>query len=279
MTLDQLRVFIAVAERQHVTEAARALNLTQSAVSAAISALEERHDIRLFDRIGRGIALTELGRAFLPEARAVLAQAEQAEAFLAASANLQRGKLRLVASQTVANYWLPGIMQAFRARHPAIELTLRILNTHAAGLAVADGEADLGFVEDRLTLKGIELLPAASDQLVVVGAKPVADLTTATWVWREEGSGTRAILENALETAGITPIVGLELPSNEAVRAAVEAGAGIAALSQVVVAASLSAGRLVTIPFRLPPRHFHAVRPAGRPISRAAQALLDQALE
>ena len=78
MTLEQLRIFIAVAERQHVTEAARALNLTQSATSAAIAALEERHDVRLFDRVGRGIVLTDLGRSFLPEARAVVARAEDA---------------------------------------------------------------------------------------------------------------------------------------------------------------------------------------------------------
>ena len=75
MTLEQLRIFIAVAERQHVTEAARALNLTQSATSAAIAALEERHNVRLFDRVGRGIMLTDLGRSFLPEARAVVAGA------------------------------------------------------------------------------------------------------------------------------------------------------------------------------------------------------------
>src|SRR3546814_10149610 len=76
MTLDQLRIFVAVAEREHVTQAARALNLTQSAVSAAIATLEDRHGAHLFDRVGRGIALTEAGRAFLPEARAVLARVE-----------------------------------------------------------------------------------------------------------------------------------------------------------------------------------------------------------
>ena len=107
MTLEQLRIFIAVAERQHMTEAALALNLTQSATSAAIAALEERHGIRLFDRIGRRIELTELGRAFLPEARAVIARADEAAGLLGASAGLMRGRLRLAASQTAANYWLP----------------------------------------------------------------------------------------------------------------------------------------------------------------------------
>ncbi len=75
MTLEQLRVFVAVAERQHVTRAAEALNLAQSAASAAIAALEARHGTKLFHRVGRGIALTEAGSLFLVEARAVLARA------------------------------------------------------------------------------------------------------------------------------------------------------------------------------------------------------------
>ena len=83
MTLEQLRIFVAVAEREHVTAAARELSLTQSAVSNAIAALEERHDVHLFDRVGRGVVLNAVGRSFLPEARAVLARAQAAENALA----------------------------------------------------------------------------------------------------------------------------------------------------------------------------------------------------
>ena len=79
MTLDQLRIFVAVAERQHVTAAAQSLNLAQSAASSAIAALETRHNIKLFHRVGRGIALTEAGALFLTEAKAVLARADAAE--------------------------------------------------------------------------------------------------------------------------------------------------------------------------------------------------------
>ena len=107
MTLDQLRIFVAVAEREHMTRAAEALNQTQSATSAAIAALEERHNLRLFDRIGRRIVLTDAGRDFLSEARAVLARAAIASQRLDDLAGVKRGKLRLAASQTVANYWLP----------------------------------------------------------------------------------------------------------------------------------------------------------------------------
>ena len=79
MTLEQLRIFVAVAERGHVTQAAGALNMTQSAVSAAVAALEARHGVRLFDRVGRSIELNVAGRLFLDEARAVLASAAAAD--------------------------------------------------------------------------------------------------------------------------------------------------------------------------------------------------------
>src|SRR5580692_6752748 len=129
MTLEQLRIFIAVAEKQHVTRAAGELNLTQSATSAAIAALEARYGIKLFDRIGRGIALTQTGREFLGEARAVLARARAAAQVLNDLAGLKRGSLTIAASQTVANYWLPGRIQTFHMANPGIELRVVIANT------------------------------------------------------------------------------------------------------------------------------------------------------
>src|SRR5215469_352965 len=107
VTLEQLRIYVAVAERQHVTKAARALNLAQSAASHAIAALEARHDTKLFHRVGRRIELTEAGHVFLAEARAVLARADAAELALSEYGSLQRGTLSIQASQTIAGYWLP----------------------------------------------------------------------------------------------------------------------------------------------------------------------------
>ena len=103
MTLEQLRIFVAVAECEHVTQGARQLNLTQSATSAAIAALEERYATKLFDRIGRRIALNEAGRLFLKEAKAVLPVASAAAKVLTDLTDLTRGSLAL-GEQTVANY-------------------------------------------------------------------------------------------------------------------------------------------------------------------------------
>src|SRR6516162_2607218 len=147
MTLEQLRIFVAVAERQHVTKAAHALNLAQSAASHAIASLEARYDARLFDRVGRRIELTKAGEAFLSEARIILAQVERAELALSEFGGLQRGTLVVQASQTIASYWLPRHLVAFRRAHPHIDIRLTVRNTAQVAEAIEIGAAELGFVE------------------------------------------------------------------------------------------------------------------------------------
>ena len=286
MTLEQLRIFIAVAQREHVTRAAADLNLTQSAVSAAITALETRHATQLFDRIGRRIALTQAGRLFLIEARAVLARAAAAETALADLAGLKRGALALAASQTAGNYWLPPLMARFRAAYPGITLTLTIGNTESVAAMVQEGAADLGFVEGGIGNADLAVTVVAEDELLLVAQVPpktprktlrADDLKAMRWVFRERGSGTRAILDAALADLGIALgeiDVVLELPSNEAVRNAAEAGAGAAALSRLVVQDAIAAGALVALNFKLPKRQFLALQHKDRAPTRAERALL-----
>lgn len=285
MTLEQLRIFVSVAEREHMTAAARTLNITQSAASAAISALEERHTIKLFHRVGRGITLTEAGQLFLEEARGVLARAEAAEAVLDDIAGLRRGTLRLVASQTIAAYWLPALLASFHEQNPGLEISLSIANTEQAAALVRDGKADLGVVEGVVDDPALAHWQIGEDRLELVSALPFADkridadwLQQARWVLREPGSGTRSTLYQHLEALGVEPArldVRMVLPSNESVRTAVEAGAGVAALSGLVVAPALAAGTLHTAPIRFPPRPFFGLRHKERYRTKAADALLD----
>jgi DNA-binding transcriptional LysR family regulator len=286
MTLEQLRIFVAVAEKQHVTQAAGELNLTQSATSAAIAALESRYDIKLFDRIGRGVVLTQTGRDFLIEARAVLARAKAAGQVLDDLAGLKRGSLTIAASQTVGNYWLPGRICAFHAAHPGIDLHLTIANTEQVARAVLQGSADLGFVEGDINDAQLAARRIDGDSLiVVVGAKhpwvsrakiSPKDLPTTSWVLRERGSGTRSMFEAALRQSGIKLSdlrIALELPSNEAVRTAVEAGEAATAISDLVVAQSITAKTLHRVKFDLPRRSFYILRHKERHVSRIEQAL------
>ncbi|HET6306026.1 MAG TPA: LysR substrate-binding domain-containing protein [Rhodopila sp.] len=288
MTLDQLRVFVAVAERQHVTRAAEALHLAQSAASASIAALEARHGAKLFHRVGRRIELTEAGAVFLLEARAVLARAEAAELVLSELGGLKRGTLSVHASQTIANYWLPRHLVAFRRAWPGIEIRLTTGNTTDVAAAVRQGVAELGFVEGVVDDPGLTSQRVARDQLVIVvgashpwaegGTVAPQQLLDSEWVLREPGSGTRSMFETALQGLGVCPAelrVVLEMASNEAVRSAVEAGMGATAISASVAAPSLEAGLLAQVEMKLPERDFCVLRHVERYASRAADALLE----
>jgi DNA-binding transcriptional LysR family regulator len=283
MTLEQLRIFVAVAEREHVTRAAEALHVTQSAASAAIAALEARYGIPLFHRVGRRIELTDAGRMFLDKARSVLARAADAELALAEYGGLMRGTLRLVASQTIAGYWLPAHLAAFHSLYPHIELSVAIANTEGAARSVHEGDAELGFIEGAIDDPALAHWPVATDRMLMVGpAQPhVVDddwIRHAPWIMREQGSGTRSTFEDALVARGIDPAflnVVLTLPSNEAVLAAVRAGVGYAVLSQLVVAPAIGTGELAALPFALPERSFFGLRQKERYRSKAADALLD----
>ena len=286
MTLEQLRVFVCVAECEHMTRAAQTLNLTQSATSAAIAVLEERHGVKLFDRIGRRIALTGAGRAFLGEARAVLARATTAEQTLADLAGLNTGELVLAASQTIGSYWLPPRIVQFRAAYPGLTIKLRIGNTQRVAALASAGDVDLAFAEGEVSDPALAISPIGGDELVIVAASKARGLldgldagrlTAAPWVAREKGSGTRSAFEAALTAFGVDAAKRhsvLELPSNEAIRAAVEAGAGLAIMSRLVVGASIKAGSLIASPLALPRRCFFLLRHKQRYESRASRAFL-----
>ncbi len=286
MTLEQLRIFIAVAEKQHVTRAASELNLTQSATSAAIAALETRYAIKLFDRIGRGIVLTQTGRDFLNEAREVVARVKTAAQVLDDLAGLKRGSLSLAASQTVANYWLPPRVDAFRKAYPAIDLRVSIANTEQVAQAVNRGTADLGFVEGDVHDPSLAIRRMEGDSLAVVvgtshpwtGKMRITPklLTETCWILREPGSGTRSMFEAALKKFDVKLSdldIRLELPSNEAVRVAVESGDCATAISDLVVVQSLAAETLHRVKIDLPKRSFFALRHKERYASQAEKAL------
>jgi len=291
MTLDQLRTFIAVAEREHVTRAAEALNLTQSAVSATVATLERELGTKLFSRIGRGIAMTEAGHLLLGEARAILDRVQSATLAVRELSNLKRGRITIKASQTIANHFLPQKLVRFHESYPGITLEVLIGNSTEVARAVANGEVELGLIEDGLLESDARTLIAekvADDRLaIIVSAShpwartrmPAArELAVATWVVREEGSGTRAILNRYLIAKGVdinALTIALELPSNEAVLSAVSAGSGITILSESVCADSIETGRVARLAADLEVRPFYVVQHADRYRSRAVTALLD----
>jgi DNA-binding transcriptional LysR family regulator len=288
MTLDQLRIFVAVADRGHVTRAAAALGITQSAASAAIAALESRYRSRLFNRVGRGIELTETGRQFLQEARAVLDRASVARSVLEDLAGSPTGAILIAASHTIASYWLPRRLAAFHAANPGVRLDVVIRNTREVESAVADGEAHLGLVEGPTQHRSLARLRVDTDRplLVVAADHPPLprnklgqiDLRAIPWVIREEGSGTRRVLEDLAAHEGLSLDdlnIFLVLPGNEAIREAVEAGAGATIISEHVVASALTVGTLRAHPIDLPQRDFVVLQHRDRHASIAQQTLVN----
>lgn len=287
MTLEQLRIFAAVAELGHMTRAAEALGLSQSAASAAIAALESRYQAKLFDRVGRGIQLSETGRIFLREARAVLDRASMARSVLEDLAGSATGTVAIAASQTIATYWLPRRLAAFHSANSGVRLNVVIRNTQDVESAVVEGEVNVGLVEGPTQHPALLRQHIDSDQLVLVAAAhqpplPLKrsgrlDLRAIAWVIREAGSGTRLGLEDLARREGLSLDdlnIALVLPSNEAVREAIEAGAGATVISRHVVASAIAAGRLTEIPIELPQREYALVRHRERHATLAQQALV-----
>lgn len=289
MTLEQLRIFIEVAEREHLTRASEALHLTPSAVSSAIRTLEDRYGAMLFNRIGRRIELTGDGRMFLDEARAALARAQSAERMLSELGGGKRGILAIHASQTIASYWLPPYLAQFHASYPLINVRLTLGNTESVTEATQEGLADIGLVEGAVQAPTLALRKVATDQLIVVmrpdhawhhhsGRLTWDTLFHGQWILREHGSGTRSVFEDAMRVAGYNPArlhIALELPSNEAICSAVLSGNYVTAISELVAAPHLAAGTLVKANFVLPQRQFLMLSHNDRYQTKALKSFAD----
>jgi DNA-binding transcriptional LysR family regulator len=260
MTLDQLRIFMAVAQHLHFTRAADALYITQPAVSAAIQSLEEEYALRLFHRIGRHIEITEAGKMLQIEGQKIIDQVALTERGLRELNDLQRGELNLGSSLTIGNYWLPERISKFQRLYPRISINCTLANANTICTGTATGQFDLGLVEGEVqpSLKGsLEEEVVGSDRLLIVVGKfhpwydckeiKLTELTTTEWVIREAGSGTQQRFEQALYSWGIDQAqlnVISVLNSGEMVKAVVENGVGATALSELMVKKELQLGSL-----------------------------------
>lgn len=251
MTLDQLRIFLAVAKQLHFTRAAEALYITQPAVSAAIQSLELEYGVKLFHRIGRRIELTDAGNLFQLEAQKILEQVAFAERQLRELNNLQRGEIKIGASLTIGNYWLPDKISRFKQHYPGIHVQCKLSNAEEICEGTALGRFDLGLVtgEVKPGLKDLlEQTVIGNERLLIVVGRShpwfnqpkvcVEHLLTTAWVMRESGSGAQQMFEQALHDWGVELSqlqIELMLSTSEMVKAVVEQGVGAAALPELMV--------------------------------------------
>ena len=263
-------VFRTVAEQLSFRKAAEELYLTQPAVSLQIKALEEELGVQVFDRAGAQITLTQAGTILLRYAKQVNSLFVQVEREIVALTGDHAGQLALGASTTIAQYVLPRLLGEFCKEHPRVHPTLISGNTEHIVDAVEKQKIELGFIEGPARSRTIKTKPFLEDDLLLIvpaahewaelESISSAEIASAPLLMRERGSGTRRVVEMALERQGLKQKslrIVMELDSTEAIKSAVEAGLGVGFVSRWAMAKDLRLGK-----------HFKIVEVTGLRIKR-----------
>jgi DNA-binding transcriptional LysR family regulator len=254
--LPHLETFLKAAELNSFTAAARALGLTQAAVSQRVQSLEKTLGLPLFDRQGGHAVLTASGQCLYPYAQRILAMHQEARHKVTGEKIPLTGELMLAASSIPGEHMLPGLLAAFHTKHPHIQVRAAVADSQKVLEQVEHGRANLGLVGKKSDSLHLESRSFAADTLALVVPSKHAlarrkhvsldELAKQPLIVREVGSGSRSCLERALETTGKSlrdMHIALELGSNEAIKQAVARGLGLAILSTRAVSKELRAGR------------------------------------
>jgi DNA-binding transcriptional LysR family regulator len=283
-TLRQLQTFLTVAENRSFSVAAERLFVTQPAVSKQIKELEQRLGARLFER-GRRLGLTEAGYALMQHAQQVYGLIEALELALEEVGDTKRGHLELGAS-TVWEYILPPLMSEFQSQHPEVDMGLRVSNSDQIAALVSEREVHLGFVGARTSDKSLEAIAIAEDELMVIappghplagdGAVSPGSLHRQVFIQRDRGSATAQQSKQYFKELGVELHVVMELGSDEAVKAAVQQGHGLAMISAYSVSHEVLSGTLEAIVLNAPRcmRRLYAVKDATRKPSKIQESFL-----
>ncbi|MEW6243617.1 MAG: selenium metabolism-associated LysR family transcriptional regulator [Bacillota bacterium] len=246
--LDRFQTFIAVADMKNFSKAAKAVNLTQPAVSKQISSLEAEYQVALFARNGRNVELTDAGRILYRHAVEVLEARERMKKALRLFSDKVRGTLLVGASTIPGQYILPVFLGKFVSSYPDVMISVEIGDTKVISDKLLSGALDVAVVGASICEPGVVSQAFAEDEIVLIvppshrlaGRTEVSldDLVSDGFVWREKGSATREVVEQVLGSRVLQLNKVMELGSTEAVLSAVEAGAGLAFVSKWATAES-----------------------------------------
>lgn len=285
-TLQQLRLFEAVARHKSFTRAAEESNLSQPAVSIQVKRLEENVGLPLFEHVGKRISLTEAGRELYAASKDVLGRLAELDVAIDSLSGEVAGTLRVTAV-TSAKYFLPHLLGAFIRRYPDVEPKLMVANRASLLERVADNEDDLyvmGHVPEELDVAEYPFL----ENVISVVASPdhplanrrkisLEQLTQERFLVREMGSGNRKVVEEFFEKQGLAINPYMELGSAEAIKQGVMAGLGISALSLHNLRLEIAAGQIVVLkvegfPLR---RSWNVIHRKGKNLSPAAESFVE----
>lgn len=256
----ELRVFVAAAEEENFSAAARKLHLSQPAVSFQIQNLEQRLNVQLFQRNGRRIVLTEAGRELLPLAREMVNLATRIEETMCAEQGIVKGNVIIGCSTSPGKYVLPHLIGAFRQKYPEAYLSVQVMTRQEVEDQLLAKQVHIGVLGLPARSKDLECFPFFVDELVLIvptdhpwaarGTIAPKELYQADWIMRESVAATRQSVDTILNEHGVRVSdlrVTMELGSVEAIEAAVEAGYGVSFVSRVAVRRGLELGKIKVV--------------------------------
>ena len=257
MDLRDLHVFLSVARHLNFTRAGEEVNLSQPSVSVRIRQLERDLGTKVFEQLGKKIALTEAGKLLVPYAGRVIAAMDDARNAMDELQGLERGSLRIGASTTPGMYLVPRTIAHFKQRYPKIEIHLAVKDTRQIEEGVIRNEFDFGFVGGHLVGDEVDTVPWLTDELILIvplGHRLASkrrvrpqDLANEQFILREQGSATRAVVATHLRKCRIEAQAVMEMANPESVKKAVQNGLGIAFISSFAVESELKAKTLVAV--------------------------------
>ena len=289
MDIRDLQVFLSVAKHLNYTRAGEEVNLSQPSVSVRMRELERDLGSKLFEQLGKKIALTEAGRLLVPYAMRIIAAMSDARQAIDELQGLERGLLRIGASTTPGMYLIPQTIAHFKQRYPKIEVHLAVKDTRQIEDGVIRNEFDFGFVGGHLAGDEVDVLPWMTDHLVLVvpsnhhlarkKSVKIADLRKEMFILREAGSATRAAVAHHLKKADLEVDTVMEMENPESVKKAVQSGLGIAFISKFAVESELKAKSLVAVNVKGLDinRELKIVYRKDKHLGRAAQTFIEMA--
>ena len=287
MDVRDLQIFLSVAKYLNYTRAAEEVNLSQPSVSVRMRELERDLGSKLFEQLGKKIALTEAGHLLVPYATRIIGAMSDARHAIDELQGLERGLLRIGASTTPGMYLIPRTLAHFKRSYPKIEVHLAVRDTRQIEDGVIRNEFDFGFVGGHLAGDEVDVLPWITDHLVLVvppnhilarkKSVKIVDLRKERFILREPGSATRAAIVNHLQKADLAVETDMEMENPESVKKAVQSGLGIAFISKFAVETELKAKSLVAIPVKGLDinRELKIVYRKDKHLSRASQAFIE----
>jgi len=287
MNLNQLKIFYLAAKQGSLSAAADALYITQPAVTKGIQRLQEHYEIKLFNRFGKKMALTDAGEVLYGIAESIFELENQAEESLRDFQQRKRGFIQILSSESFGSYYLPFIVNRFCKENPRIRISVNLLPTEQVVEKTATLGCDLGFISYPVPHRKLCMREVLEDsyQIIVPAGHPLAaksviepaDLAGQSLIVHEKGSAPRTSTEEFLRRHAITIPIPLELSNNEAIKTAVEEGLGIAVITRRVVSKEIEMGTLRAIPLSDPAmkRKFYLIHHKDKYISRPLQGLID----